>query len=300
MSVRVKWLNRNTDYDSITIYRDTKLIDPAALPAKLVELTGDELDYLDTTAPVRTLLYYLIELKKGTEVTYSKPKPTVNIGYNGPGPQAITVGDWRFGYFGTLTTAELFTAAEVCTPLNVNFPASVSGLAWHKFAFNGKVLYFPNAHLSANVGWNYLYLRGLVFGVDGDGPTGHSNTPTNQMKKIAKGDDQFIVRLPRTNNSPGYGQGTADLVSGRDVAEYALINSILKGATGEANPILGDVTLTSINATAPVAEFQGGALAQGCQYAIANSWVISTVSPSNCVRSSNTYLWRPVLEWIMP
>lgn len=301
MSVRVKWLNRNTDYDSITVYRDTKTIDPAALPAPLAVLSGGETDYLDTTAPTRTLLYYLIALKKGSETTYSSPKPTVNIGYTGPGPQNILFGDWRFGYFGSILATEFFTGLEVTTPLGVAGGINVANMVWHKFAFKGKVLYFPSAHISTTVGWNYLYSKGLVFGVDGDGPTGHSNPVTNQMKKVVKGDDQFIVRLPRTNNTPGYVAGTLDVNSGADVAEYALMYSIQNGATGMgANAILGAATLVANASRGPVAEFQAGALTQGCNHYEANSWTINVANPSNCQRSSNTHLWRPVLEYVMP
>ena len=302
MSVRVKWLNRNVDYDSITVYRDTKVIDPKALPASLAVLTGGEKDYLDTTAPVKTLLYYLIALKKGDEVTYSIPKPTVNIGYTGPGPQNILYGDWRFGYFGQLTTAEFLTAAEICTPFAVPGPTNIAGMVWYKFAFKGKVLYIASAHLSATVGWNFLYSKGLVFGVDGDGPTGHSNTPVNQMKKVVKGDDQFIVRLPRANNSANYVAGTPELNTGETAAEWALIHSIRKAYTGAANAILGDQAnnMSTVAATAPLAEFVAGAVGTGCQYANSNDWSVSGVAFNNCVRSTQTYLWRPVLEWIMP
>lgn len=299
MSIRVKWLNRNAAYDSITVYRDTKVIDPAALPASIAVLSGGEKEYLDTTAPTKTLLYYLIALKKGTEVTYSTPKPTVNIGYTGPGPQEIQLGDWRFGYFGSLTPAEFFTPPEVCTPLTVVGAVNVAGLTWHKIAFKGKVLYFPSAHLSASVGWNYLYLRGLVFGVDDVGPTGHGNTPTNQMKRLVRGDDQFIVRLPRTNNTPGYVQGTSDLSNGLDVAEYAVILSLLTNFTGPANPMLGAITVAQASAAAPVAEFVAGLTTAGCQHAAANTWTVTTVNPGNCNRNTGTYLWRPILEYVM-
>lgn len=302
MSVRVKWLNRNTGYDSITIYRDVKSISPEALPDSLVVLSGGETEYLDTTAPTKVLLHYLIALKKGTEVTYSQPKPTMNIGYNGPGPQSIMFGDWRFGYFGQLTTIDLFTAAEVCAAVAIGGPTNVGGMTWFKFAFNGKVLYFPSAHLSQAVGWNLLYIRGLVFGVDDVGPTGHSNPPTNQMKKIAKGDDQFIVRLPRSNNTPGAVQGTIDLSGGLTVAEYALIYSVRNIQTGKENPVLNDLTsyMLTVAVTAPLAEFTAGALSQGCQHIQSGQFLVVTTNPASCVRSTQTYAWRPILEWVMP
>lgn len=297
MSVRIKWLNRNADYESITVYRDTKVIDPNTLPASLAVLTGGEVDYLDTTAPVKTLLYYLIALKKGDEVTYSLPKPTVNIGYTGPGPQNILYGDWRFGYFGAVPAADLFTAPEVCTPLTVAGVNSASGLVWHKFAHKGKVLYFPSQHLSTTVGWNYLYNKGLVFGIDGDGPTGHSNTPTNQMKKVTRGDDQFIVRLPRCNNTPGFVAGTTEL-GNIDAAEFALIVSANYNTTGAANPILGNLMLANVNTQAPMAEFSAGALNAGCSHMNANTWTAAAL-PANNIRSQSNYLWRPVLEYVM-
>jgi len=300
MSVRVKWLNRNASYDSITVYRDTKKISPDSLPAPIATLTGGEKSYLDTTAPTKTLLYYLIALKKGSSTIYSKPKPTVNVGYTGPGPQAIQLGDWRFGYFGTLTELEFFSAAEVTAQTGITNPTT-STTTWYKFAFRGKVLYIPNGHLSTAVGWNLLYSKGMVFGIDGPGPTGHQNTPVTQMQTVTKGDDQFIVRLPRSNNTPGYVAGTTDFASGEGIAEYALLISLGNKPTGEENPILGNAGFSGVPAVAPLAEFQAGAPAStGCNHVYANGGTnVNITQLTNCNRNTSTYCWRPVLEWVM-
>lgn len=301
MSIRLKWMNRNPKFDSVTIYRDTKFIDLAALPPPLVVLTNKETEYLDTTAPRGTLLWYAFAIKEGTEVVYSRSKPMVNTDYNGPGPQTIFSGDWNQGYFGKITSTELFTQAEACAPFNIT--ATSGTLNWYKFAYRGKVLYIPDVVLSNNVGWNLLYTKGLVFGVDGDGPTGHSNPVTNQFKTLSRGTDQFLVRLPRLSVSPSYPLAT-DVDSEYYSCVYAMaMYSKLGTATSPPNVPLNNMTnagLTSPASPCPMAEFQTGALNTGCAHAVTNGYTVNTGTPGNCVRSTSTYGWRPVLEYIYP
>lgn len=106
MSIRLNLTNRNKDYDSLVIYRSTSKIDLANLPAPLVTLVNKEQSYLDTTAPKNTLVYYAFAVKRGSEVTHSVSRPAVNAGYTGPGPQELILGDWRFGYFGSILAAD--------------------------------------------------------------------------------------------------------------------------------------------------------------------------------------------------
>jgi hypothetical protein len=294
MSVRLGFLNRNQVFDSIKVYRDTVKIDPAALPAPLVTLTGGETTYLDTTAPRGVLSYYLFEVRNGDDVEYSQPRPIVNIDYSGPGPQEILYGDWNQGYFGPVDSSLLFTGPELCNTLGVPGQNSAA-VTWYKFAYKGKVLYFPSIALSTAVGWNLLYTKGLVFGINGDGPTGHSNPATNQWKTVVRGDDEFIVRLPRTNKTPGFAQGTSD-----DDSEYYQTVLQLAGVYNIASAIqLGDVVFQSLANISPMAEFQSGALTQGCNHIVSGSMLINVSNPLNCARSATTYYWRPMLEYIM-
>lgn len=299
MSIRIKWLNRNENYDSITVYRDTKKIDIEALPESIAVLSGGEKDYLDTTAPTKTLLYYLIALKKGSNVSYSKPKPTVNVGYTGPGPQTIWMGDWRFGYFGPVSGAEFFGPTDLCALCGVP-GAYTSGAEWHKFAFRGKVLYFPFNLISTNVSWNRLYALGLVFGVDGPGPSGHGNTPTNQMKFVNKDDDRFIVRLPRSNNRALFTAGVVDS-TGEELAEWNLMEALTGATHGADNYLLGNMTRSNLGVNpTPLAEFQTGGLTAGCNHVNGNSggFTVNATNLGNANRNTNLY-WRPVLEWVM-
>lgn len=302
MSIRLKWMNRNPKFDSITIYRDTKFIDLTALPPPLVVLTNKETEYLDTSAPRGTLVWYAFAIKEGTETVYSRSKPMVNIDYTGPGPQAIFTGDWNQGYFGKITAAELFTQLEVCSPFGIS-PLTAYTLNWYKFAYRGKVLYIPDVILSSSVGWNLLYTKGLVFGVDGEGPTGHSNSPTNQFKTLVRGTDQFLVRLPRLGTLPSYGL-TADQESEYQSCVYGMAGTSRPG-TATSPPMvalnnLANAGLVSPSGTVPMAEFQTGALNTGCAHAGASTYTVNTTNPGNCNRSISTYGWRPVLEYIYP
>jgi len=300
MSIRLNLTNRNKNYDSLVIYRSTSKIDLANLPAPLVTLVNKEQSYLDTTAPKNTLVYYAFAVKRGSEVTYSVSRPAVNAGYTGPGPQELVLGDWRFGYFGSMPAAELFTAVELCAAFGIASPYTNGSLTWHKFAFKGKVLYFPTTHLSTAVGWNRLYAFGLVFGVDGPGPSGHGNAPTNQLRKVKKGDDELIVRLPRSNNTPDYTHGTVNVTDGLDVAEYALVYSARAVDTGAPNTTLNNITSSMVNASyvSPMAEFQAGAITLGCNHMAVNTWAVTATAPANCPRNATNHLWRPVLEYV--
>lgn len=292
MSIRLGFLNPNASFDSIKVYRDTAKLNPTSLPAPIATLTGGETTYLDTTAPRGVLLYYLFEVRKGDDVEYSQARPIVNIDYNGPGPQDIQYGDWNQGYFGPVDQATLFTNTELCNLLGVATP-NAAAQTWYKFAYKGKVLYFPLAAASTAVGWNYLYGKGLVFGVNGDGPTGHSNPAVNQWKTVARDNDEFIVRLPRTNKTPGFVSGTVD----EDSEWYQCVLQMGGLYNMDSAIMLGDVTYQSLAGIQPLAEFVAGSLAASCMYCPASSMIPTTAA--GAPRSTSTYYWRPMLEYIM-
>lgn len=302
MSIRLKWLNRNTVFDSVIIYRSLDPINLDALPAPLVTLTNGEKEYLDTTAPKAKLLWYAFGVKKGTEIVYSKSKPMMDVDYTGPGPQEIALGNWFQGYFGIIEQVDLLTSADLVGKFGVGNVSSTA-IRWHKFAYMGKVLYIPSAIVAIGVSWNALYNKGLVFGVNDVGPTGHGNPPTNQWQTIVKGDDQLLVRLPRSNLTPDYVMGTTDPYSEWFMCVYALGGSSQAKGLSQPQAIaaLGpDNSWFVLNTTtAPLAEFQNnGALTGGSNYVAVNSSAWGT-NALGAARSSSGN-WRPVLEYMFP
>jgi hypothetical protein len=293
MTIRLTWTNPNTASDSVTIYRDTNPINPASLPAPLATITDGSTTYDDSNNLVRnTLYYYAFSVNKNGDASLSAQKVICNMPNTGPGPTSFVRGDWLLGYFGDLTTAELFTATQLQSLVGLNAATGLDSFTWSKFAYKGKVLYFPSQHLHNSVGWNLLYSKGLVFGTTDTGPTGHSNTPVNQQIKVTKGSDEFIVRLPRTNLTPGYVQGTIDTASEWYqcvVAQWSAYNSGLLA--------LNQLAPTWTGSPAPMAEFVAGVTTLGCAY-VTGSPVPNTATPGTCARSSSSYLWRPVLEYV--
>lgn len=293
MSIRLNWIDRNTAVDSVAIYRDIIPLVPATLPAAIATLTAGETTYDDTTAVRNVLYYYGFTVKRGTDSVFSSVRPVVNMPYTGPGPQELMRGDWEQGYFGDVSTTDMFGAIELQQLVGFGTTAGLEVFVWHKFAYRGKVLYFPSQHLSL-VSWNMLYGKGLVFGMDSVGPTGHSNPPVNQMVRVAKGDDQFIVRLPRTNLTPLYVNGPYDYKS-----EFVQCIGALWGLYFQ-DPVrmLGTLNGLSWTSTAntPCAEFTTGALS-GTMAGLNSS---PTTFISSGRRDTAGYAWRPVLEYIAP
>lgn len=301
MSIRLKWLNRNTVFDSVIIYRSLDPINLDALPAPLVTLTNGEKEYLDTTAPKAKLLWYAFGVKKGTEIVYSKSKPMMDVDYTGPGPQEIALGNWFQGYFGTLPVTDLATSADLVNKFGIGVAVGDNGALWHKFAHRGKVLYFCSSVSAGTISWNLLYSKGLVFGVNGVGPVGHGNPAVNQWQTFIKGDDQLLVRLPRTNLTPDYAGGSVD-TSGEWTACILGLNGNSYAAPEQPQNVaaLGSGTgFTTTVGTIPLAEFQNnGAINGGCNNLTSNG-IAPSNAVSNCLRTATAY-WRPVLEYVFP
>ncbi|QVW55797.1 hypothetical protein pEaSNUABM9_00216 [Erwinia phage pEa_SNUABM_9] len=126
---------------------------------------------------------------------------TEQIGYypnSGPGPKYLLAGNTTMGYFGRVTTAELYTRAEFVAASQLTGHTTYSGgtEGWYKFFYQGTVFYFPVSPTGSNVSWQMLYQAGLVYGTDDTGkyPAG---TPVNQSKimTLTKSEGRFYLRI---------------------------------------------------------------------------------------------------------
>ncbi|QVW56023.1 hypothetical protein pEaSNUABM10_00160 [Erwinia phage pEa_SNUABM_10] len=129
---------------------------------------------------------------------------------SGPGPKYLLLGDENFGYFGKVTTAEMFTNLELW---NVTLAGKgttaqrqffVEG--WFKFFYKGNVIFMPQGPTASNLSWNDLYNLGYMYGIDGVGkyPT---TTPVSQLRQISLNKagvtSYFRLRTPRASlNEP--------------------------------------------------------------------------------------------------
>jgi hypothetical protein len=198
MSIKLTWNNPNTTFDEVRIYRSLTPFNFSALPVPIATgLTGNTFD--DITAERNVTYYYLLSVIKGTDELLSPVKILANMPYTGPGPQRLLRGDWKRGYFGELPNTELFTASELLSLAGLSGNVSTNGNAtpWHKFVFDGKIIFMPASTLANNVAWNTLYNAGCVFGTDDTGPSQAATTPVLQNRRVSRDGHVFKLRLPR-------------------------------------------------------------------------------------------------------
>lgn len=121
---------------------------------------------------------------------------------SGPGSIELVKGDETFGYFGSLSAAEFFTAAELS--LEADYSEGnvyITNPEWIKVMMDGKVLFIPSRPIRNNPSWNGLYNAGLVYG---DGTIGKYpiGAGVAQDKTVSKSGSLFRVRL--------FGKGDTD------------------------------------------------------------------------------------------
>lgn len=119
----------------------------------------------------------------------------------GPGPattQKAFVSDTgqTTGYYGVLTPDEMITGSALCSAFG--FASSGTNPNWAKFELDGKILFWPLLTLSNGPAWSTFYNKGLVYGVNGNGPQ-TAIAGVNQYKTITIKGHTFLVRLPSVN-----------------------------------------------------------------------------------------------------
>lgn len=88
----------------------------------------------------------------------NKPPPI------GPGPTTLVAGTKADGYYGTLTSAELFTSSELAALVGLtNVGVALNeNTRWIKAALDNKIYYYPMLPLRSNMGWGDFNSRKLV------------------------------------------------------------------------------------------------------------------------------------------
>lgn len=305
MSIRINWTNPNVNFDKVKIYRSLSKFSKDTLPTVLVELT-EGATYLDTTTKLDTLYWYAVGVVSGVDEIISFLPPAIQLTSIGPGPKTLLRGNNQYGYFGTVTTAEFFTGIEVALPLG--YGVDVGGLFWDKFIYEGKILYIPNKALYGSVTWRSLYLAGAVYGTDDNGPepATHGFALTNQIKIISKGDDDFIIRLPRMTTRPDRSPQTPPqtMVSYTDanVISSEWTQCILASFAPSLGPRKGFFPLIDrVLATADWPATGSASVTLGCEcsgtmmmFSLSPPWTMYTGLSSYTTAVGVS--WRPVLE----
>lgn len=117
---------------------------------------------------------------------------------SGPGNKLLTMGNSKAGFFGEVTSDELFSGPELVSLTRVTNAGEITAQpVWLKFAFEGRFLFIAKFPIAMAVTWNELYRCGLVFGTDNKGfnPFGGFDGDVNQITIVEKDGVKFKVRL---------------------------------------------------------------------------------------------------------
>ncbi|ANZ49237.1 virion structural protein [Erwinia phage Machina] len=212
---------------------------------------------------------------------------------SGPGPKTLLQGDSLRGYFGVVDSAELFTHKAIIDAvfLKGTKPVLSPGTeGWHKFFYQGRVLYFPVSAIGYTIAWQTLYGEGLVYGVDGPGPY-PSGTPVDQGRIIAadsvsEGRFYYRCRLPSLGKDP---VSATNLLPATEYAgsELEMFNYLYNGKWAA---LRGAAWTVYIMTQASVV----GTLTN--HKVITGSLAASTNIPKTM--ASTSYTWFPVLELV--
>lgn len=308
MYTKLKWENANgANPVTVKIYRSDTTIDRANLAAltPIATLNAGELEYNDTTVVRGQLYYYCFETSNTNDKVASPVYPIRAVPRRGPGSSQLLVGDYNYGYFGTLTSNQFINPIELRAALNfTGGSVGNTGTKWHKYARNGKILIIPENWISSGLSWKNLYDAGLVYGVDSAG-FGNAGADVNQKRQVTIGPDTFWVRLMRGyNDDPAvfppattvgepvetftceYDDLVYPLVSWCPLAQRMANVSALAPSTVVGNTVLVQektVSATSVNA---LTRGTGAGTRIG----------IATRAPAAYTAAS--YFWLPVLELI--
>ena len=201
MALKLKWKNNNVVANTIKIYRGDAKLDPANLPAPLVELTKGETEWVDETAAYGKKYFYILAVVTANDFIPTANQEILVADNRGAGSSILQYGDDNIGYFGQVLPADFLTNLDILSvaATTAGLPATLVSAPWHKFVRKGKILYMPSGTFG-RVTYNALYTAGLVYGVKGSGPA-EANlgglTPVEQYRPIDFKGQKYIPRLMR-------------------------------------------------------------------------------------------------------
>ena len=107
---------------------------------------------------------------------------------SGPGSKYLKAGNADIGWFGLVTSAELFQGWEVSSALNLTAGSAFNenNTTWMKFVYYGKYLFVAQQPLRRNLSWNDVYSAGGIYGVRGPGTYPMPGNSVDQMRIMIK------------------------------------------------------------------------------------------------------------------
>ncbi|AFQ96616.1 putative virion structural protein [Erwinia phage phiEaH2] len=205
MGIKLKWDDQSAqNLDGIEIYRSATKIDSNNPGAPLATIAGSATAYEDNSVLNKSLYYYRILAKKGTDKAWSENILAGYFAETGPGNPTPLRGDWNAGLMDTVLPQDLITNAA----LRAKVPslAALSGAAepgaWYKFCYKGTVFFCPSASI-VTASWSQLYSAGLVYGTDDVGVSPSGPTGTVKQRTVVNINGlNYILRLPRMSTLP--------------------------------------------------------------------------------------------------
>ncbi|QQO90645.1 hypothetical protein pEaSNUABM42_00161 [Erwinia phage pEa_SNUABM_42] len=203
MGVKISWDSQaGKGLDAVEVYRSKTKIDPQNPGTPLATLDPSLTSYEDFTAVNKNLYYYCLAAKKGSERSFGTNQLTAYFSETGPGNATLARGSWNAGFMDRVPSASFITGNDLAAKLtglvytgNPGQPAN-----WFKFAYKGKILFFPDVALFT-ASWSRFYDAGMVFGTDDFGKT-PSGVPgsVNQKRIVEINGLQYIARLAKLSD----------------------------------------------------------------------------------------------------
>lgn len=166
-----------------------------------------------------------------------------------PGPKYLIAGNKDCGFFGEVTVEELFgsgkDASELITTVGIT-EGTAQNLTenWLKFAWKGKILFYPKKSIRRSTSWDHIYEKGCVYGtgdtistaeqamLDNAEPEGYQ-TITVDVSAAVDGDILTI-------DAVDYEKGAA-----ADWADAAALNTIINGLPNYSSTVATNtITIT--------------------------------------------------------
>ena len=191
MSITFKFTNRNLNEDGIRVWRSATPFDKDTLPgATHDELVAGTKVYEDTFVARGDEYYYLFETYRGNDSAFSnlihgKALPILT----GPGPQTLSAGDHRLGFYGETLVTDLVDGDALATSLGLTAGTSqFSSEPWLKFNHHGKTLFVAKKPYRHSVSWDHIAAVNAVYGGETDAQFTSDFNDTFRVRLLTGGD----------------------------------------------------------------------------------------------------------------
>lgn len=206
MGIKLKWPSMaDQNLDAMEVYRGTTPIDSKSPGSPIATLAGTATEYEDTTVQNKSIYYYRLAARKGSERAWGANTASGYFSETGPGRTTPLRGDWNSGLMDILNVADFITPADLAAKLPAlnNYGGRGNFSKWYKMCYKGKVLFVPDTYV-VTASWNELYAAGLMFGEAGNGqiPAGVPSPAVAQRTIVNIGGLDYIVRCPKLSNIP--------------------------------------------------------------------------------------------------